>query len=166
MFSLKIVDADAFLDMPQTCQLLYFHLGMRADDDGFISNPKRVMKMIGSQDDDMKVLLSKRFIISFSSGVCVIKHWKINNYIQNDRYIKTSYTEELKGLTTKENGAYTDCIQNVSNVDTQIRLDKVSIDKKRLGESREEKKAKEVSLETLKREKGRTNQDFKPSFMK
>lgn len=137
MFSMKIVDTDAFLDMSQTAQLLYFHFSMRADDDGFVSNPKKIMRMIGVQDDDMKVLIAKKFIIPFDSGVCVIKHWKIHNYIQNDRYTETNYTDEKKQLLLKDNGSYKlkeeECIQDVSKVDTQVRLGKV-----RIGEEREE----------------------------
>ena len=127
MFSLKIVDTDAFLDMGQGSQLLYFHLSMRADDDGFVSNPKKIMRTISAQDDDLKVLFAKRFVLPFESGVCVIKHWKIHNYIQNDRYIATTYTDEKKQLETKENGAYTlkkgEEIDNVSKMDTQVRLE-------------------------------------------
>jgi hypothetical protein len=129
MFSLQIVDADVFLEMPATSQLLYFHLAMRADDDGFVSGPKRIMKIIGAQNDDLKVLLSKRFIIGFESGIVVIKHWKIHNYIQKDRYHPSPYNDELKLLTTKENGSYTECIQNVSELDTEVRLGKVSLGK-------------------------------------
>lgn len=128
MFSLKIVDADAFLEMPQSSQLLYFHLSMRADDDGFVANPKRIMRMIGSQEDDFKILLAKRFVLPFESGVCVIKHWRMHNYIQNDRYSPTVYVEEKKRLKIKENGSYTD---NVSSLDTQVRLE---LGKDRLGE--------------------------------
>lgn len=129
MFSLKIVDSDAFLDMGQTAQLLYFHLSMRADDDGFIGNPKKIMRMIGSSEDDMKVLLSKRFILPFESGIVVIKHWKIHNYIQNDRYTPTQYTDELKQLSTKENGSYTESVQNGYRMETQVRLGKVRLGK-------------------------------------
>jgi hypothetical protein len=132
MFSLQIVDTDAFIDMPQSSQLLYFHLAMRADDEGFVSNPKKVMKMIGIQDDDFKILIAKRFILSFESGVVVIKHWKIHNYIQSDRFKETAYLEEKKGLTVKENGAYTECIQDVSKVDTQVRLGKDRLGKVRI----------------------------------
>lgn len=139
MFSMKIVDTDAFLDMSQTAQLLYFHFSMRADDDGFVSNPKKIMRMIGVQDDDMKVLIAKKFIIPFDSGVCVIKHWKIHNYIQNDRYSETNYTEEKKKLLLKENGSYKlkdeECIQDVSKMDTQVRLE---LGKDSKGEEREE----------------------------
>ena len=127
MFSLQIVDTDAFLEMPQSSQLLYFHLSMRADDEGFVSSPKKIMKVLGSGEDDIKVLLAKRFIISFESGVVVIKHWKIHNYIQNDRFKATAYINEKKALITKENGAYTECIQNVSTLDTQVRIGKVRL---------------------------------------
>ena len=99
MFSSKIVDTDAFLDMGQGSQLLYFHLAMRADDDGFVSNPKKVMRMIGAQEDDYKVLLAKRFVIAFESGVCVIKHWLIHNLIRVDRYTETQWTKERQLLS-------------------------------------------------------------------
>ena len=135
MFAKTIIDSDAFVDMPLSTQALYFHLSMRADDDGFINNPRKVQRMIGASDDDMKVLIMKRFIIPFESGIVVIKHWKIHNYIQKDRYKPTVYTEEKAMLTSKNNGAYTECIQdgyNVSNMDTQVSIGEVSIE---LGES-------------------------------
>lgn len=135
MFSLQIVDTDAFLDMPQSSQLLYFHLAMRADDDGFVSNPKKIARTTGANDDDFKVLLTKRFLLSFDSGVVVIKHWRIHNYIQKDRYSETKYTEELSHLSLKENGSYTECTQNVSSLDTQVRLGKVRIGKTSKDES-------------------------------
>ena len=124
MFAKTIVDSDAFLDMPLSAQALYFHLSMRADDDGFINNPKKIQRMIGASDDDCKILVMKRFIIAFESGVIVIKHWKIHNYIQNDRYKPTIYQEEKKELIVKKNKAYTECIQDVDNMDTQVRLGK------------------------------------------
>ena len=128
MFSMKIVDTDAFLDMPLSSQVLYFHLAMRADDDGFVGNPKKVMRMIGTQDDDMKVLLSKRFILPFENGVCVIKHWKIHNYIQKDRYTETTYLREKKMLELNDNNSYTECVQDVSRMETHVSLCKVSKD--------------------------------------
>lgn len=128
MFSLQIVDTDAFLDMPASSQLLYFHLSMRADDDGFVGNHKKVLRMIGGNEDDLKVLLTKRFILSFESGVVVIKHWKIHNYIQSDRYHETKYLEEKNSLITKENGSYTECIQDGYKVDTEARLGKVRLE--------------------------------------
>ena len=108
MFSLDIVDSDAFVSMPLSTQALYFHLSMRADDDGFVKNPKRIQRDIGSNEDDMKVLIAKRFILPFDSGIVVIKHWKINNNIRSDRYKPTTYIEERSMLVLKENGAYTE----------------------------------------------------------
>lgn len=130
MFSLQIVDTDAFLDMPQGSQLLYFQLAMRGDDDGFVDNPKKIMRMIGSNDDDMKILLTKRFILSFESGIIVIKHWGIHNYIQSDRYHETKYLKEKAQIQLNKNGSYTECIQDVSKMDTEVRLGKVRLGKK------------------------------------
>jgi hypothetical protein len=107
MFSQKIVSSDAFLDMGSSARELYFHLGMYADDDGFI-NPKKIMRMIGASDDDIKLLCAKRFVIPFENGVVVIKHWKINNLIRKDWYQPTIYTEQMKLLTEKDNGSYTE----------------------------------------------------------
>lgn len=130
MFAKTIIDSDSFLDMPLSAQALYFHLSMRADDDGFINNPKKIQRTIGCADDDMRLLVAKSFIIPFESGVVVIKHWRINNYIQKDRYKPTTYTDERAQLQLKENGSYTECIQNGYNLDTQVRLGKVSIKEK------------------------------------
>lgn len=129
MFAKTIIDSDAFIDMPLSTQALYFHLSMRADDDGFINNPKKIQRMIGASDDDLKVLVMKRFIIPFESGIVVIKHWKIHNYIQKDRYKPTVYAEEKKMIEVKENGAYTECIQDVSKTETQVSIGKDSIGK-------------------------------------
>ena len=107
MFAKTIIDSDAFIDMPLSTQSLYFHLSMRADDEGFINNPRKIQRMIGASDDDLKVLAAKRFIIPFDSGIVVIKHWKIHNYIRGDRKKETVYTDELELLTEKENGTYT-----------------------------------------------------------
>ncbi len=106
MFTMKIVDTDAFLDMPLSTQCLYFHLNMRADDDGFIGNPKRIAKLIGSNDDDLKLLIAKRFVLLFEDGVIVIKHWRMHNTLSRDRYVETSYTDEKKTLLLKDNGSY------------------------------------------------------------
>ena len=127
MFAKTIIDSDAFIDMPLSTQALYFHLSMRADDDGFINNPKKIQRMVGASDDDLKVLIMKRFIIPFESGIVVIKHWKIHNYIQKDRYKPTVYAEEKSMLTSKDNGAYTECIHDVSKVETQVSIGKYSI---------------------------------------
>lgn len=106
MFTMKIVDSDAFLDMPATTQCLYFHLNMRADDDGFIGNPKRIMKITGASEDDLRLLIAKRFVITFEDGVIVIKHWRMHNTLSRDRYAETSYTDEKKMLLLKDNGSY------------------------------------------------------------
>lgn len=106
MFSKKIIDTDWFMDMPASSQNLYFHLSMRADDDGFVASPKRIIKLIGATDDDYRILISKKFIIPFESGICVIRDWRINNYLRNDRYNETQYKEEKKLLTLDENGKY------------------------------------------------------------
>ena len=107
MFAKTIIDSDAFIDMPLSTQALYFHLSMRADDDGFINNPKKIMRMIGASEDDLRVLIGKKFIIPFDSGIVVIKHWKIHNYIRGDRKKETNYSEEMSLLAEKDNGAYT-----------------------------------------------------------
>lgn len=128
MFSLEVVDTDAFLDLPASSQNLYFHLGMRADDDGFIGAPRRITAMVNCSADDLKLLIAKKFVIPFESGVCVIRDWKINNYIQKDRYHQTRYLNEKQLLAVEASGSYsyvdTPCIQNVSRLDTQVRLDK------------------------------------------
>ena len=129
MFAKTIIDSDAFLDMPSTTQLLYFHLSMRADDDGFINNAKSIMRTCGGNEDDLKLLAAKKFIIPFDSGIIVIKHWKIHNYIAKDRYTETKYLEEKAELMLDEKNAYTKCIQNVY-------AGKVSIGKVSQGELR------------------------------
>lgn len=106
MFAKTIIDSDAFLEMPTTSQLLYFHLAMRADDDGFVNKPKSLMRMVGCKDDDLKLLFVKKFLIPFESGVVVIKHWKIHNYIRKDTYTETKYKEEKSTLELDENSAY------------------------------------------------------------
>ena len=139
MFAKTIIDSDAFLDMPISAQVLYFHLSMRADDDGFINNPKKVQRMVGCNDDDFKLLMAKRFVIVFDSGVIVIKHWKIHNYIRKDRYSETVYQEEKNLLVEKENGSYSLLNPKVYDVglplvnqpDTQ-RLTQVRLGKDRL----------------------------------
>lgn len=132
MFAKKITESDAFLDMPMSSQCLYFHLAMNADDEGFVNNPKKLQRMIGATDDDVKVLLAKRFIISFESGVIVIKHWKMHNYIKSDRFRKTDYVEERSQLIVKDNNSYKlisdnievltmypECVQNGSKTDPE-----------------------------------------------
>ena len=106
MFAKTIVLSDAFLDLPLSARCLYFTLGMLADDDGFVNAPRSIMRQCGASDDDMKLLITKKFVLLFDSGVIVIKHWRINNYLRSDRYIGTKYGEEKAQLTYDENGAY------------------------------------------------------------
>ncbi|MDO4649964.1 MAG: replisome organizer [Eubacteriales bacterium] len=106
MFNMAIVDSDAFLDMPLSAQCLYFHLNMRADDDGFVGNPKRIMRTVNAHEDDLKLLVIKRFILTFDDGVIVIKHWRLHNCISQNRYHETQYTDEKDQLLIKENKAY------------------------------------------------------------
>lgn len=112
MFDIEVVDTDLFLDMPQSTQNLYFHLGMRADDDGFVSNPKKIIKLVGANEDDLKILIAKSLIIPFESGIIVIRHWKLNNYLRKDRYIETIYKQEKSMLNEDENGVYSLGIPN------------------------------------------------------
>ena len=106
MFAKTIVLSDAFLDMPMSARCLYFTLGMLADDDGFVNSPKSIMRQCGSTEDDLKILLAKKFLLAYESGIIVIKHWRINNYLRNDRYIETKYTEEKAALVLDEKGTY------------------------------------------------------------
>lgn len=108
MFAKKIVDSDAFLDMPLSAQCLYFHLNMQADDDGFLNNPRKIQRMIGASDDDLRLLVTKRFLLAFENGVVVIKHWRMNNLLRKDRYTATHYQDEMSTLLLKEDGSYTE----------------------------------------------------------
>lgn len=139
MFSKKITDTDNFLDMPLSTQALYFHLNMGADDEGFIDKVKTIQRTIGASDDDIKILIAKGFIIPFESGVVVIRHWRIHNYIQADRFQATIHQNEKEQLDYDKSKVASikplePCIQNVSIVDTQVRLgeDRLEIDKGRL----------------------------------
>ena len=134
MFAKTIVTSDAFLDMPLSTRCLYFTLAMFADDEGFVNNPKSIMRQVGASLDDMNILIAKRFILTFESGVIVIKHWKIHNYIAKDRYKETKYLEERSMLSVDSNGAYTECIQDVYKLETQDRLGKDSLVKDSVGE--------------------------------
>ena len=142
MFAKTIVLSDAFLDMPLSARCLYFTLGMLADDDGFVNSPKSIMRQAGASTDDLNLLMAKRFILAFESGIIVIKHWRIHNYIQKDRYKESKYIEEKATLTLDQNGAYTECIQDVSTLDTQVRLgkdrDRLEVGKGSVGEDIEE----------------------------
>ena len=141
MFSKAVVDSDAFLDMPMSAQALYFHLGMNADDDGFVGNPRRIQRVIGCNDDDIKVLISKKFLLTFESGVVVIKHHRMNNNWDKYNCKRTVYTDELEQLNIKENKAYTldksqgVCIQSGNSLETVFRIEENRIDKKRIDNS-------------------------------
>lgn len=145
MMSKKIIDTDNFLDMPQSTQCLYFHLLLRADDDGFIQSPKSIMRITGCKDDDLKLLNAKGFVIGFETGVIVIRHWRIHNYVQSDRYSKSELPEakrvELKNKVYEvvqapinPDNTYMDtkCIQNGYKMDTQIRIDKIREEENRI----------------------------------
>ena len=149
MFAKTIIDSDAFLDMPLSAHALYFHLSMRADDDGFVNNPKKIQRMIGASDDDCKLLIMKNFIITFDSGVIVIKHWKIHNYIRNDRYKETVYQDEKAMLTEKENKAYSLGIPNGYQLDTQVSIGKDSLVKDSIVEDSVEEPKKRFVKPTL-----------------
>lgn len=147
MFSLVIIDTDAFMDMSPLAQALYFHLGMRADDDGFIGNPNMIKRMTGASDQEMNELVNRGFLYVFESGVAVIRHWKISNTVQKDRYHPTIYTAEKSLIRENENGEYTlisgnetdhlqpgynldtDRIQTGNRMDSQPSLDKTRLDK-------------------------------------
>ncbi|QAS70238.1 DNA replication protein [Oenococcus sicerae] len=113
MFSKKITDTDVFLSMPLSTQALYFHMNMHADDDGFVDSVLSIQRMIGANDDDLKILIAKQFVFRFQSGVVLIRDWKIHNYIAKDRYHKTLHQGEFNKLSTDDSGMYTECIQPV-----------------------------------------------------
>lgn len=133
MFTKKITDGDVFTSMPPTTQCLYFHLCMGADDDGFSNNIRIAMFNAHATTDDFNTLVNKRFILPFESGVIVIKHWKMHNYIQSDRYHETKFLEEKSQLVLKENGVYTECIRDGYKMDTEVSIGKDSIDKVSIG---------------------------------
>lgn len=133
MFAKTIVLSDAFLDLPMSARCLYFTLGMLADDDGFVNAPRSIMRQCGASDDDMKVLIAKKFVLIFDSGVIVIKHWRINNYLRNDRYTETKYGDEKSELSLDENGAYTRGIPDGIPSNGIPSIGKDRLDKDRLG---------------------------------
>lgn len=151
MFSRDITGSDAFRDMPSSTQNLYFHLGMEADDDGFLGNYKGLMRSVGSTDDDLKILLGKRFIMQFPSGVMVVKHWLINNTVRRDRYSETRYLEEKSALFIKDNKAYTDVATNGIPIGNQLAT------QKRIEEKRKEPAKAVLNSEEVR--EVRTNED-------
>jgi hypothetical protein len=164
MFSKTIIDSDLFMDLPLTAQALYFHLAMRADDDGFIGNSKKLCRMLGVGEEDLALLIEKELLIKFDSGVVAVKHWKVNNLIKNDRYKATIYQEE-KSFLEVENNTYRKCEKKPrrapqkdekatlepkwnpsgTHLEPQVRLGKDSIGKDSIG--------KDIKREKIKREK-------------
>lgn len=143
MFDKSIISSDSFLEMPDSSQNLYFHLSMNADDDGFVDNWKSIMRMTGHKEDDMKVLISKSFIIPFDTGVIVIKHWRMNNYLRNDRYNETKYLKEKSQLQVEKNQEYT--LINNEKIDVVYQLDtngRHSIEKNSIDNIKENNKKK------------------------
>lgn len=135
MFTDKVVESDAFTDMPLSAQALYFHFNMEADDDGFVNNPKRICRSLGASEDDLKLLIAKRFLLSFDSGIIAVKHWRMHNLLRKDRYTETQYKEEKNMLILKDNGAYTEADNhlattwqpNDNHLATQVSISKASI---------------------------------------
>lgn len=130
MFSKQIIDSDAFLNMPLSSQLLYFHLAMRADDDGFVNAPQKITRMVNATVDDFNILVAKKFILTFETGVIVIKHWKMHNYIQSDRYKPTVYQDEKALLGVKQDKSYTmdtQCIQDGYTGKVRLELGKSKV---------------------------------------
>jgi hypothetical protein len=151
MFSKQVISSDAFLDMPATVQVLYFHLSMMADDDGFIDSPRSVMRSIGAAKEDMDMLLKNKYIIFFQEeGVFVIRHWNVSNNIRSDRYKETKYKELKSRLFLDESGSYNILEQNQPGAEPQpndnqpgaepqpndtidqVSIDQISIDQDRL----------------------------------
>ena len=154
MFSLDVVDLDSFIEMPVSAKLLYYDLGMRADDDGFIGNPKKITLLAGCNEEDIKTLIKNKFIYMFSSGIIAIRHWNVNNQIRKDRYNETFRIDEKRLLKLennvyelKDNSGIPNDIPTVTTVKYSIgknsidklSVDKKSKDKKSLEEKREEK---------------------------
>lgn len=177
MFTMKIVDSDAFLEMPTSAQALYFHLNMRADDDGFLNNPRKIMAYVGASPDDLRLLITKRFLLVFESGVIVIKHWRMHNTLRKDRYTPTQYQELFAQLGIKENGSYTDHPEaalpsgnqlatswqpNGNQLATQDSIGKDRIGEVSIGKDREEKEIT-TSLSERKKEKRKKEADEEPT---
>lgn len=159
MFSKSIVNSDAFLDMPLSTQALYFHLGMEADDEGFVGNPKRIQRIIGASDDDMKILLAKRYLLSFESGIVVVKHWYINNFIRQDRVKETTYLEERDMLRLDEKKSYTE--KNGIPSDNQVTTKcQPRLDKNRLEEIRLDKNSVDNNAHTREEDRNTFNDDY------
>lgn len=146
MFSLSVIDTDNFLSMPMSSRLLYYELGMRADDDGFVDNWRKILMFTGLKEDDLKILIAKQFIIPFETGVIVIRHWRLNNYLRNDRYTQTNYLEEKNQLEYEENGVYS--LKNKVGIPL-VDTDKISKEKNSIDKNRKEEKRKNFVKPTI-----------------
>lgn len=176
MFTKIITESDLFLDMPLSAQCLYFHLNMEADDDGFIDSVKRIKRMIGASDDDLKLLIAKQFLIPFESGVIVIKHWRLHNTLRKDRYKETIHIEEKEQLQENEDKSYSvafewlpDSCQTVAewlpSGCQMVATDKNRIDKNRIEENRIEENREEKEKSTPKTKSKHTSKRFiKPTI--
>ena len=128
MFNKTVIGSDEFLEMSDSAQNLYFHLSMEADDDGFVDNWKSIMRMTGKKSEDLKTLIDKNFIIPFASGIIAIRHWRLNNYIRNDRYKETVYQDEKSLLSTDSSLVYQMDTSGIPSIDKN-RLDKIRLGK-------------------------------------
>lgn len=153
MFSLQVVDTDRFLDMSASAQALYFHLGMHGDDDGFVSSPKRIARAVGCNDDDLRLLAAKGFVIPFDSGVVVITDWSINNTLKNDRYRPTIYQNEKSQIEKDKGGKYVlisgvvpECFQNDSSLEPERNLTERSITERSITEHNKSEEADKPPL--------------------
>lgn len=154
MFSLDVVDTDKFLDMPGSTQALYFQLGMRADDDGFVASPKSITQMIGCASDDLKILITKGYVIPFDSGVCFISDWRVNNYIRPDRYKPTIREQEKQiYLASRHTDGIPSDIPTVYPGKVRLGKDKlksvVSLPKEETARTRRKKEFKPPALEEV-----------------
>ena len=155
MFSRKVTDSDDFLDLPPLSQILYFHLHMSADDDGFINAPKKTQKLLGASDKDMKRLTEKGFLIGFDNGIFVIRHWHMHNQIRKDRHHPTQYQNERALLVLSDEGVYetntptTKCQPKDNQMTTEYSIDKNSIDKNSIDKGSKDTKNKRFSPPTL-----------------
>ena len=144
MFAKTILESDAFTTMTPKAQCLYVHLCMAADDDGLMNNAMSVCRSLGFTKQNLQELFDKRFLLDLGDGITAVKHWKINNYIQKDRYKPTIYQEKMNLLKVKEDGSYTDCIQFGYSLDTQV-----SIGKSKDRDREEDIRIKEIAMRLL-----------------
>lgn len=167
MFSKDIIDSDNFLDMPISARLLYYDLGMRADDDGFVSAPKKIMRIIGATNDDMNILITRGFVICFDSGIIAIRHWRINNYLRKDRYKGSIFTEEKEQLALNTNNEYLTAIE-ADALGIPLGLPLVDADKNREEENKEDKEKEEKKKQDAEKKKQQEQEvnDFFDSLWK